>query len=242
MRWSKRISLGQHTLVDTKILKKIIDASQINKHEIVCEAGAGNGILTCELCRHSKSVISYEIDSMLFEEASKRAFSLPNLKLVNADIFKIDNLNFDVFVSNLPYSKSKDAFNWLPFQKFNRAIVMVQKEFVDKLQASPGEKNYRAISVVTQHCFNIQRLFNVDRKAFEPEPSIESEVIRIVPKKHSTITQLTIKNIYFLFSQRNRMATSIARKLGCKIDFDNRRMSGLNVEEIVQLARSIKVY
>jgi 16S rRNA (adenine1518-N6/adenine1519-N6)-dimethyltransferase len=189
--------------VDFKILEKIIEASQINKHEIVCEAGTGNGILTCELCRHSKSVISFEIDSILFAKASKRTFSLPNLKLVNADIFKIDNLNFDVFVSNLPYSKSKDAFNWLPFQKFNRAIVMVQKEFVDKLQASPGEKNYRAISVVTQHCFNIQRLFNVDRKAFEPEPSIESEVIRIVPKKHSTITQLTIKNIYFLFSQRN---------------------------------------
>jgi 16S rRNA (adenine1518-N6/adenine1519-N6)-dimethyltransferase len=240
MRWSKRISLGQHTLVDTKILKKIIDASQINKHEIVCEAGAGNGILTCELCRHSKSVISYEIDSMLFEEASKRAFSLPNLKLVNANIFKIDNLNFDVFISNLPYSKSRDAFSWLPFQRFDRAIVMVQKEFADKLQASPGEKNYRAISVITQHCFDIQRLFHVNKKAFEPEPSIESEVIRIVPKKHSRITRLTIKNIHCLFSQRNRMARSVARKFGSKVDFGNRRIGGLNVEEVVQLARSIK--
>ena len=241
MRWSKRISLGQHLLIDFEVLKKIIDASQINKHEIVCEAGAGNGILTCELCRHSKSVISYEIDSMLFEEASKRAFSLPNLKLVNADIFKLDNLNFDVFVSNLPYSKSKDAFSWLPFQKFDRAIVMVQKEFAAKLQASPGEKNYRAISVVTQHCFNIQSLFNVDRKAFDPEPSIESEVIRVVPKKHSRITHMTIKNIYFLFSQRNRTATSIARKFGSKLDFGDTRIGWLNVDEMIQLARSIKI-
>jgi 16S rRNA (adenine1518-N6/adenine1519-N6)-dimethyltransferase len=239
MRWLKRISLGQHTLVDLQILKKIIEASQINKHEIVCEAGTGDGILTYELCMHSKSVISYEIDSALFAKAIKK--TLPNLKLVNADIFKIDTLNFDVFVSNLPYSRSKDAFDWLPFQKFDRAIVMIQKEFAAKLQASPGQKNYRAISVITQHCFNIQRLFNVDRKAFEPEPSIESEVVRIVPKKHSRITHSTVKNIYFLFSQRNRMATSIARKFGSKVDFGDTRIGSLNVEEIIQLARSIKV-
>jgi 16S rRNA (adenine1518-N6/adenine1519-N6)-dimethyltransferase len=239
MRGSKRISLGQHRLVDFQILEKIIEASQINKREIVCEAGTGNGILAYELCRHSKFVISYEIDSILFEKASKK--TLPNLRLVNADIFKIDNLDFDVFVSNLPYSKSKDAFSWLPFQKFDRAIVMVQKEFAAKLQASPGEKNYRAISVVTQHCFNIQSLFNVDRKAFDPEPSIESEVIRVVPKKHSRITHMTIKNIYFLFSQRNRMATSIARKFGGKVDFGDTRIGWLNVDEMIQLARSIKI-
>ena len=240
MRWSKRVSLGQHMLVDFEILKKIIQVSQISKHEIVCEAGTGNGILTYELCKRSKFVISYEVDRTLFTHVSKKI--LPNLKLVNADIFNTDNLTFDVFVSNLPYSKSRLAFNWLALQKFNRAIVMIQKEFAAKLQANPGEKNYRAISVITQHCFNIQRLFNVDRKAFMPEPSVESEVIRIVPKKCSKITYQTINNIYFLFSQRNKMASSVARKLGSKIDFGNRRVRKLNVEEIIELARSINVF
>ena len=240
MRWSKRISLGQHMLVDFEILKKIIQVSQISKHEIVCEAGTGNGILTYELCRHSQFVISYEIDNTLFASASKML--IPNLKLVNGNIFNTKNLKFDIFVSNLPYSKSRLAFNWLALQKFNRAIVMIQKEFAAKLQANPGEKNYRAISVITQHCFNIQRLFNVDRKAFMPEPSVESEVIRIVPKKCSKITYQTINNIYLLFSQRNKMASSVARKLGSKIDFGNRRVCKLNVEEIIELARSINVF
>jgi 16S rRNA (adenine1518-N6/adenine1519-N6)-dimethyltransferase len=239
MRWSKRISLGQHTLIDDKVVQKIIDASQIKMREIVCEAGAGNGILTRELCKHSKFVISYEVDGRLFEMLNKGTFSLSNLKVVNADIFKMAKLNFDVFVSNLPYSKSKDAFGWLSFQKFDRAIVMVQKEFADKLQASPGEKNYRAISVIAQHCFDIHNLFRVDRKAFEPEPSVESEVIRIVPKKHSRLTHLTIKNINSLFSQKNRLARSMARKSGSKVDFGNRRIRELNVEEIVKLAISL---
>jgi 16S rRNA (adenine1518-N6/adenine1519-N6)-dimethyltransferase len=239
MRWSKRISLGQHLLIDFEVLKKIIQASQINKNEIVCEAGTGNGILTYELCRRSKFVISYEIDRTLFAYVNKK--TLPNLKLVNADIFNTDNLNFDVFVSNLPYSKSREAFNWLALQKFDRAIVMIQKEFAAKLQANPGEKNYRAISVIAQHCFNIQRLFDVDRKAFMPKPSVESEVIRVVPRKNSGITHATINNIYFLFSQRNKIAASIARKFGSKVDFGNTRIGKLNAEEMIELARSIKV-
>jgi 16S rRNA (adenine1518-N6/adenine1519-N6)-dimethyltransferase len=240
MIWSKRISLGQHMLVDFEILKKIIQVLQINKHEIVCEAGTGNGILTYELCKHSQFVISYEIDRTLFANASKK--SLPNLKLVNEDIFSTKNLKFDIFVSNLPYSKSRLAFNWLALQKFDRAIVMIQKEFAAKLQAYPGEKNYRAISVITQHCFNIQRLFNVDRKAFMPEPSVESEVIRIIPKKYSRITHQTINNIYFLFSQRNKVAASIARKFESKVDFGNTRIGKLNAEEMIELATSIKVF
>jgi len=240
MRWSKRISLGQHLLTDFEVLKKIIQASKINKNEIICEAGTGNGFLTYELCRRSKLVISYEIDMTLFANASKKIL-LPNLKLVNEDIFNTYNLNFDVFVSNLPYSKSREAFKWLALQKFDRAIVMIQKEFAAKLQANPGEKNYRAISVITQHCFNIQRLFNVDRKAFMPEPSVESEVIRVVPKKNSGITHTTINNIYFLFSQRNKVAASIARKFGSKVGFGNTRICKLNVEEIIELARSIKL-
>ena len=240
MIWSKRISLGQHMLVDFEILKKIIQVLQINKHEIVCEAGTGNGILTYELCKHSQFVMSYEIDRTLFANASKKL--LPNLKLVNEDIFSTKNLKFDIFVSNLPYSKSRLAFNWLALQKFDRAIVMIQKEFAAKLQAYPGEKNYRAISVITQHCFNIQRLFNVDRKAFMPEPSVESEVIRIIPKKCSRITHQTINNIYFLFSQRNKVAASIARKFESKVDFGNTRIGKLNAEEMIELARSIKVF
>jgi 16S rRNA A1518/A1519 N6-dimethyltransferase RsmA/KsgA/DIM1 with predicted DNA glycosylase/AP lyase activity len=75
-----------------------------------------------------------------------------------------------------------------------------------------------------------------------PEPSVESEVIRVVPRKNSAITHTTINNIYFLFSQRNKVAASIARKFGSKIGFGNTRICKLNVEEIIELARSIKLF
>jgi 16S rRNA (adenine1518-N6/adenine1519-N6)-dimethyltransferase len=242
MKWSKRRSLGQHMLIDFKIVAKVIEASQISKDEIVCEGGTGNGILTFELCKYAKSVISFEIDNELFTRmiARKQVFSLSNLQLVNADLFKTVNLKFDVFISNLPYSKSKDAFHWLPLQKFNRAIVMIQREFADKLQAGPGEKNYRAISVVTQHCFTIQRLFCVNNYAFDPKPSVESVVVRLFPR-YQRITGRTIRNLDYIFSQRNKKAALVAKKFGIKFDFGYTRIDELNSEELIELADLIEI-
>jgi 16S rRNA (adenine1518-N6/adenine1519-N6)-dimethyltransferase len=238
MRISKRRSLGQHMLVDRDVLLRIINASRITKDENVCEAGTGNGILTNELCKYGKSVISFEIDSQIFEKAKPKLFSFPNLRLVNADIFKSIPLNFDVFISNLPYSKSKEALQWLALQKFQRAIIMVQKDFADKLQAIPGKENYRAITVLTQHCFNLQKLFVVHEKSFDPEPSVDSEVIRL-SRKNTAITKRTIRNLEFIFSQRNKKASTAARKFGVKFDSDNVRIDELETHDLIKLAESL---
>jgi len=225
-------------LVDRDVLLRIINASRITKDENVCEAGTGNGILTNELCKYGKSVISFEIDSQIFEKAKPKLFSFPNLRLVNADIFKSIPLNFDVFISNLPYSKSKEALQWLALQKFQRAIIMVQKDFADKLQAIPGKENYRAITVLTQHCFNLQKLFVVHEKSFDPEPSVDSEVIRL-SRKNTAITKRTIRNLEFIFSQRNKKASTAARKFGVKFDSDNVRIDELETHDLIKLAESL---
>jgi 16S rRNA (adenine1518-N6/adenine1519-N6)-dimethyltransferase len=234
MKWSKRKSFGQHMLNDNRILARIIDASQINTEETVYEAGTGNGVLTKELCKNAKFVTSFEIDSKLFRKVLPLYSSYSNLKLINADIFKIFHLQFDVFVSNLPYSRSKEAFQWLPFQNFKRAIVMTQKEFVDKLQAKPGQKNYRAITVLSQYCFNIERLFNISKEAFEPQPSIESTLIRLIPRP-ATINKDTIAKINFLFSQRNKKASALSKKVGAKITYDDKKIDQLTVEELMEI-------
>jgi 16S rRNA (adenine1518-N6/adenine1519-N6)-dimethyltransferase len=164
------------------------------------------------------------------------------LKLVNADIFRIHNLHFDVFISNLPYSRSKQAFQWLAFQKFNRAIVTVQKEFADKLESNPGEGNFRAITVMTQHCFIMERLFPIRRQSFFPEPLVESNVIKLI-RKNVIVSKQLIRNLDLLFSQRNRRASSVLRKYGIEFEFEfgNMRIDELNVADLIRLADAIKV-
>ncbi|MEW5840421.1 16S rRNA (adenine(1518)-N(6)/adenine(1519)-N(6))-dimethyltransferase RsmA [Nitrososphaera sp.] len=240
-------ALGQHFLIDAQVAARIIEASAVDRDERVCEAGTGNGALTKALCARARSVVSFEIDRRLYENARK--WNIANLELVNADIFRQQGVEFDVFVSNLPYSRSRDALQWLATRKrFRRAIVMVQAEFADKLAAMPGDENYRAISAISSYCFSIERLFRVGRDAFDPPPRVDSEVARLVPRRRRgsdddsatpLLTASAVKKINWLFSQRNKKASKVAARIGAGGILpagDGRRIDQLTPEEIVSLA------
>ena len=230
-------------LVDRRILAKIISAAYIGKDEIVLEAGTGQGILTAELCKYAKQVISYEIDIKLYRKVQEQLLSqFKNLELVNADLFKTKDPHFfDVFISNLPYSRSRDAIEWLSTQEFDRAILMVQEEFADKLAARPGSKNYRAISALAAHCFAIEKLFKVRRESFEPQPKVESSIIKIIPI--NAITREGIRNINLLFSRRNKKASSVAAEIGIIIDanYGSKKIDELEPRHLVRIAELISL-
>jgi len=227
-------------LVDRGILGRVISAASISEHEIVLEMGTGQGILTAELCRNAKQVISYEVDVKLYRRVQEDLFSMfNNVQLIKGDLLKTKNPPFfDVFISNLPYSRSRDAIEWLSKQKFDRAIVMVQEEFANKLIASPDSKNYRAISAIAAHCFAIERLFKVRKESFEPQPNVESLLIKIKPI--NTITSEVIRNINLIFSRRNKRATAVAAELGIIVDdlddYRNKKVDELKPKDIIRMA------
>ena len=226
-------------LVDRLILAKILSAAYIAKDEIVLEVGTGQGILTAELCKYAKQVISYEIDINLYRKVQEQQLlsRFKNLRLVNADLFKTKDPHFfDIFVSNLPYSRSRDAIEWLSTHKFDRAILMVQEEFADKLAARPHSKNYRSISALAAHCFAIEKLFKVRRESFEPKPKVESSIIRIIPV--NTITREVVRNINLLFSRRHKKASSVAAEIGIIIDlnYGSKKIDELEPRHVVQMA------
>lgn len=235
-RRTKTRALGQHFLADRRVLARIIEAAGVRSNEVVCEAGTGNGVLTRELCKYAGHVVSYEVDRALYARA-QTAMPFQNLELVGGDLFKTKNAGFDVFVSNLPYSRSRDALEWLAVQKFSRAIVMVQSEFAEKLTAEPGSRSYRAISAIASYCFSIERLFGVGPGAFSPKPSVDSEVLRLTPVR--AITAEAIKKVNLLFSKRNRRASSVAAKMGIVRDFGQRRIGQLAPAELMELVGNV---
>src|SRR3970040_652750 len=140
----KRKRLGQHFLVTQSVAKKIVDAAGITKKDTVLEIGTGKGILVPLLCEKAGKVISIESDSFLYDLAREKFSDITNLTLLHSDGFEAD-VKFTIFVSNLPYSKSRDAMEWLVQKKFRRAVVMVQKEFAEKI----AEKNKDVSVLVT---------------------------------------------------------------------------------------------
>ncbi len=236
-------SLGQHFLVDPNIVKSIIHLSKIDADSIIYEVGAGTGILTKELCNISKLVYSYEIDPICYHYCKKN-ISLSNLILINSDGFNDDSINFDVFFSSLPYHESRNAFNWLFQKNFKKGILLLQREFVDKLLSTPGKKNYRAISILCQHRFSVNILLDVPGSSFSPPPRVDSVLIEISPKL-SPLSKKTIDGIQFLFSFRKKNISFLLkyfnkheRKNEKYFDIDkykDKKLGQLSIEQIFQL-------
>jgi 16S rRNA (adenine1518-N6/adenine1519-N6)-dimethyltransferase len=235
---SRRRAYGQHMLIEAPVIEHIINSVCFVGTESVCELGTGSGMLTKELCKRAKYVTSFEIDKILFEKAKACLSPLYNLSLVNADPLKSRNLKFDVFVSNIPYSRSKPIMQWLSLQQFDRAIVMLQKEFAEKIQSNVGEKSYRAISVVCQYSFHLRNLFAVSKKSFYPMPLVESMVLQLVPKNTPRLTEPIIKNLNMIFSQRHRKVSVLNKKFRLnQIPLDI-KIDHLDSDQLVNIAKS----
>ena len=230
----KRKKLGQHFLNSNSIAQLIVSNAEITKDDVVYEVGTGLGILTPLLCSDANQVISIDADKILTENAKTKYGNIENLILKQGDGFKKEE-SFSVFVSNLPYSRSKDAIEWLAQRPFSRAVVMVQKEFADKiLESSPNQR--KAVSVVANHCFEIKKLQNVNKNNFTPPPKVDSVVLKITSKNIMNSSQ--IKTVNKLFSYRRKTVKNILKQFNKETKIE-KRFSELTGDEIIELANQI---
>jgi len=231
---NKRQSLGQHFLVSNSVAKSIVDFAGLTKKDVVLEVGTGKGILIPYLCEKAKKVISVEKDPDLYLEAKEKFSKIPNLVLERGDAFRMD-FDFTVFVSNLPYSESRNAIEWLVQRKFSHAIIMVQKEFAQKLLVKKGSSR-RAIGVLANYCMKINKLLDVNKTNFRPSPKVDSVVIRL-DQKHK-VNEEMVKTVNNLFSFKRKTIRNITKQFGVMVDSDN-RLEDLEDGEIIEIAKKI---
>lgn len=232
----KRKSLGQHFLVSDSIARSIVDLAGITKDDTVLEIGTGGGILTPLLCKNAKKVTSIEKDPELYRKANESLSHIPNLALVRGDAFKKE-VEFNVLVSNLPYSESRTAIEWLVQKRFRRAVLMVQKEFAQKLARRDGRER-RAVSVLAGHCLGIENALDVKNTNFRPPPKVDSQVLVIVQKQ--TLSEDAVHAVNRLFSFKRKTIRSIGKKMGIEIDSD-KRLEEMPDGEIIEIAKRIQI-
>ena len=230
---NRQKKLGQNFLKSKLIAKFIVDSAKISKNNLVLEIGTGRGILIPYLVTTDARIISIENDKKLFHEMVEKFGNLDNLNLKYGDGFKI-NQNFSILVSNLPYSESRTAVEWLLQKKFIRAIVMLQKDFVQKLVESG--KNRKAISILTDYGFDIEILKHVKKHNFLPIPKIDSVIIQITQKRQ--VKKELILNVNKLFSYRRKTVQNISKQFG-KNNKSKKRLEELTTNEIIKLANDI---
>jgi len=188
-----RKSLGQHFLTDRRILARIADALHLRGDETVLEIGPGRGALTDLLADRAGRLIAIEYDRGLAAMLRERYARRSNVLVAEADVLEVSLGELAagpyVLVGNVPYYITTPIlFHGLVPPRAERAVYLVQREVAQRLVASPGSKEYGALTVNVAAVARAETLFGVPAGAFSPPPKVESAVVRITPLAQPLIT------------------------------------------------------
>jgi len=185
MRIIPKKSLGQNFLIDKNIQKKIISSLELSSNDTVIEIGPGRGELTTLIAPLVKKLCSVEIDRRLKTALEKNFQNTSNVEIINQDFLKFDldgylkkNLikqKIKVF-GNIPYYITSPIIERLiNFRSNVKAIfITVQKEFAERIIASPGSKAYGSFSCFVQYYCIPKILFIIKKTSFNPVPKVDS--------------------------------------------------------------------
>lgn len=214
---------GQNFLIDEHVLDKIINAAGIDSDDVILEIGPGIGTMTQYLAEHARAVIAVEIDRNLIPILEETLKSYNNITIINEDILKLDirelvskynNGNAIKVVANLPYYITTPIIMNL-FESnvpIDNITVMVQKEVALRMQATPGTKDYGALSLAVQYYATPYIAAYVPQNCFIPRPSIGSAVIRLTRHKSLPVSVCSSKAMFAIiraaFNQRRKTLTN----------------------------------
>ncbi len=248
-----RKRFGQNFLADPHYVARIVAAVDPRPGDRLVEIGPGLAALTGDLIARAGHIDAVEIDRDLATRLSGR-FGAHELTLHVGDA-----LDFDFgalggglrVVGNLPYNISSPLLFHLATHAAHLAdlTVMLQKEVVDRMTASPGSAAYGRLTVMLQATFAIERLFVVPPGAFRPAPKVDSAVARLVPlrERAPAIVDRTLfaRVVAAAFAQRRK---TLRNALASLADADALRAAGidpgargetLSVGDFVRLANAL---
>jgi 16S rRNA (adenine1518-N6/adenine1519-N6)-dimethyltransferase len=181
--------MGQNFLIDPNMARWIVSQLEATEDDAVVEVGPGTGSLSEHLVGKVRKLILIEFDARLAAALAERFRDEPTVEVHHADGAKFDGRTLFKhrrlkFLGNLPYSCGGAIMKNLLSRPhpFERAVVMLQKEVVDRLAATPGTKDYGILSLRTQSDWEVDPQRTVPPEAFYPRPRIDSAVAILRPR------------------------------------------------------------
>lgn len=238
---------GQHFLIDLSVAHREVEYANLTKDEIVLEIGPGKGVITRLLAQKAKQVIAIEIDKRLVENLEK---NLPkNVTLISGDVLSVDFKKIPQFtkiVSNLPFKISSPITYKLMELSFTKAILIYQKDFAERLVASPGKKEYSHLTVGVSYKAHCRILEEVNRSSFSPEPNVDSSIVEIIPRRKPMFKvkneQFFLKLTRQLFNHRRKKIRYIIKKSYGdyeQLPYLDQRIGELTPEQIGELSNAL---
>jgi 16S rRNA (adenine1518-N6/adenine1519-N6)-dimethyltransferase len=227
-RGRRRKALGQHWLVDRRVLGRIARAADIGPEDTVVEAGAGSGLLTGLLAQRSSRLIAVEVDPELAAGLRERFRDRENVCVLEADVLSVapeevlarggGGLPY-VVVGNLPYFIGSAIVRHFLAARAQpqRLLVTLQAEVARNMAAAPGDMTF--LSVEVQYYAEPRLLFELPPSAFRPPPKVRSAVLRL-DTRHGTAVEVDDREAFFRLVQagfaarRKQLRNALAIGLG----------------------------
>lgn len=209
MNITAKKSLGQHFLTDKNMINKIIGKISPGETDIILEIGPGKGALTRSLLESGCRLTSLELDTRFACEWKEKEKEFPHFRCIEGNALLLDwtpYLPCDKLVGNIPYNISRSLmYKIFSYRRdINLAVLMVQKEFAEKIIARPGDPSYGIISVLSQIFCKTGYLFNVPPEVFSPPPHVMSACVTLAFRS-SDIDDTRLRDIvHSAFQQRRK--------------------------------------
>jgi len=255
--------LGQNFLKFPELAEKIINWAHLPDATAVIEVGPGLGALTEALLLRGLSVIAIEKDTRLHAYLTQTYNERSNLKLMLADALEIDysqlckdNPSHRHVFSNLPYSISTPLIErFLRARQYIETLtLLVQEEVALRMAAERGSKDYGRLAIWIQTLGEVRLGPRIPRKAFVPEPKVESRLVQVRLRSTPLIPDIDIEGflefVAKIFQFRRKMLRKALALSGLPppedihpsvLAFMEKRAEALSIAELYHVYRHVAI-
>ena len=259
--------LGQNFLTDSYPLEAMIEGSGAGPDDLIIEIGPGIGALTAEAARAAAHVTAIELDDRLIPILDETLEEFDNVDIFHGDVLETDigelikerKRQYDIkgqtrIIGNLPYYITTPIVMKLIEDNTgaDSITVMTQKEVADRMKASPGGKDYGALSIMVQYRCDVEAVAKISKEAFYPVPKVDSAIINFRIRANRSVEVKDEKNFFRCiragFGQRRKtLVNAMSAGMGIpKTEMDNilreagidpgRRAETLYAEEFARIS------
>lgn len=252
---SPKTGLGQHFLDDPSILDREIEEAEIEETDHVLEVGTGLGTLTTRLADAAGQVTTIEQDSGLIPVLKKELRMYDNVDLVHGDALEVEWPDVDRCVCNPPYQIASALVERLGEEGIF-SVMVVQEEFAQRLVAEAGTGDYSRLTLLANYYFVPVYLESIPATAFEPEPEVESALIKLFPanKEDEVAPEQFFTTVDALFTHKRKkvrnafvdsrhitgMTKDAAKEMRDDLPYSEERVIDLELQQVVEIAQYLE--